>query len=269
MKSIKSDYKMLMVLFLSLWFNLALGGGKSSDQKSSASLGSYKTIEISASPEYSAKYKRPPKGDPVDMAYQFFELNKSSFSIPNPREELIPKYQAFDKISGVISFQQVYKGVPIQYSDITVRFTGSGELRSVEGDYHYDINLSTNYSMDSLTAVQRTLKDIGPIPDSSVPRVSCPNKPIIVHSSELDRRDEDKLYLIWPVSVYLVTAESAKQDTIRYQDGTITVMPEIVTGLGYAYYFDALNGSILKKGETSTLTDMWKTPYHRVPTPKR
>jgi len=250
MKSIKSYYKMLMVLLLSLWFNLALGGDKSSDQKSSESLGSYKTLKISASPEYSAKYKVPSKGDPVEMAYEFFEQNKSFFPITNPRQELIPKYQAFDNVSGVISFQQVYMGVPIRYSEITVRFTGGGELRSIEGDYHYDIDLSTNYSIDSLSAVQMTLKDIGPLPDSEVARVLCPSKPIIAHSSYFNFRDEDRLYLVWPISVYLVTAKSANRDSIQVGDEKIPNI-ELPTGDSYGYYIDALTGSILQKGKES------------------
>ena len=161
MKKTKSNPKILIVSFFSIWFNLALGGGGSTDKSSSASIGSYKTVKISASPESSAKYKKPAKGDPVEMAYEFFELNQERLGIKNPRAELLHTYKAMDNIGGVVTFQQVYGGVPIQYSQIAARFTGTGELKSVEGEYHYDINLSTTPSIDSATAENLALKDLG------------------------------------------------------------------------------------------------------------
>ena len=34
-------------------------------------------------------FKEPKKGDPVDMVYEFFELNQEEFGVTNPREELV------------------------------------------------------------------------------------------------------------------------------------------------------------------------------------
>jgi len=217
-----TDYKMLMLLFLSLWFNLTLGGGKSSDQKSSVSLGSYKTLEISASPEYSAKYKKPSKGDPVDMAYEFLELNRGRLGIENPREELKQTYKALDSISGVVTFQQVCKGVPILYSNIAVRFTGTGELKSVEGDYHYDINLPTTPSIDSASAVSVALQAMS---SPAHPKVVGPGKPVIVSSKIFRPIKEDRLYLVYIVEIF---PDSTKR-LDKFE----------------RYYVDALSGTIL------------------------
>jgi Zn-dependent metalloprotease len=222
MKSIKSYYKMLMVLFLSLSFNFALGGDNSSDQKSSTSLGSYKTLKISASPEYSAKYKMPSKGDPVEMAYEFFELNKSLFPIANPKQELIPKYRSFDNLGGVISFQQFYKSIPIQYSKINVRFTGNGELNSVEGDYHYDINISTIPSIDSATAENLALKNLGFPKNAKVFK----NEQYSTHLT-IWRDNNGKFRLIW----------------------VLWVRQEYPDWHSWEYYIDAHDGTVLSKGD--------------------
>jgi len=227
--------KLFSILFFFIWLDFALGGGESSDKSTPASIGSYKTVKLSASPVSSAKYKKPAKGDPVDMAYQFFELNKSLFPFSNPRDELIPTYKAFDNISGVISFQQVYKGVPIHFSDITVRFTGNGELKIIEGEYHSDINLPASPSIDSASAVKIALQEAGPLP---LPKAVCQSKPLIIPSSELFRYKENRLYLAWPVRVY---PDSTEKAVIGYFSKY------------YRYYIDALDGSILQKGEDSDL----------------
>jgi len=236
MKRAKFYFKMLLIVFLCLLYNASLGDTGSSNSSTTGVLGSYKTLKIHAGLEYTLKYKKPAKGNPVDMVYEFVELNKSLIPITYPRNELIPTYQAFDKTSGVISFQQVYHGIPIQYSDITARFTPSGELKNVEGEYHYDINLSTNYSVDSLSASQRALVDVG-VESAPHPGVICPSKPVITHSSEFERQDENRLYLVWPVQVFPDTTGLTSRGNTDY----------------YAYYIDALDGSIVYKQKRTTM----------------
>jgi len=217
MKKIKSCHKTLTALLISMLFGITLGGGASEDQKGAASVGSFKTRGISVIPEYYAKYKMPAKGDPVEMTYEFFEQNKSSLPIANPREELKPTYKNFDNIGGVVSFQQFYQGVPIQYAEIRARFTGTGELKSIEGDYHYDINLSTTPSIDSATAVKFALQDMGYYPKA---RVDGPHNPkIMAHKG--------KMHLVWTLKVF-----PGNRKNPFYH---------------WVYYVDALDGSIVNK----------------------
>jgi len=236
MKRKKFTFMVLLILFLFLLFNASLGDGGSSKSTTTGFLGSYKTLKIHAGLEYTVRYKKPAKSNPVEMVYVFLELNKSLIPIADPRNELLPTYQAFDKISGVISFQQICHGIPIQYSDITARFTPSGELKSVEGEYHYDINLSTNYSIDSLSASQRALGDVG-VESAPHPEVICPSKPVIIHSSEFDRRGENRLYMVWPIQVFPDTTGLTSRGNTDY----------------YAYYIDALDGAIIYKQKRTTM----------------
>jgi Zn-dependent metalloprotease len=229
MKKKHLGIKILGIIFTCFLINNSYGDTGTSNQSSTKALGSYKNVKILAGLEYELKYKKPLKGNPVDMAYEFFELNKSSFPVTNPRAELIPKYQTFDNISGVISFRQVYKGIPFQFSEITVRFTGSGELKSVEGEYRYDINLPTTPSIDSASAIKLALQAMG---SPKSPKVIGPGKPIIVSSQRFRPPKEDRLYLVWIVEIF----------------------PESTKPYGHfeRFYIDAFNGNVLYQEASST-----------------
>ena len=237
MKKTKSDLRILIVLLVSLWFILALGGG-SSDKSSSTSIGSYKTVKISASPERSAKYKKPVKGDPVVMSCEFIELNKGFFHINNPREELAIRRVESNlkgRLSAMVSFKQLHNGIELINSDIRAFIKDDGELREIEGTYCYDINLPSTPSVDSASAVNIALQETGPSPR---PKAVCPSKPIIIPSSELFRYNENRLYMAWPVRIYPDSTEKVRIGSILKS---------------YRYYIDALDGSILQKGEDSDL----------------
>ncbi|OGO21418.1 MAG: hypothetical protein A2144_12330 [Chloroflexi bacterium RBG_16_50_9] len=167
MKREKIWFKILLMVLVSSLFSTCGGDDKSSDRSPATSLGSYKTQEIHAGLEYTIKYKRPSKGDPVEMAYQFFELNKEELGIKNPREEMV--YQGKVGESGEVvrvSFGQTFNGIGIKYAGIRVFFTPGGEIRELTGTYYYDINLPTTPSIDSTTAWNIALKDLG-FPEST------------------------------------------------------------------------------------------------------
>lgn len=160
----------------------------------------------------------------MEMAYQFFELNKSSFPIANPREDLKPTYKSFNKTSGVISFQEMYHGVPVQYADIIVRFTPSGELRGIEGEYHYDINLSSTPSIDSTSAERIALKDVG-TSDTTTKLVN--NREYFTHL-EICTMNDKKLHLIWFVWIHQENPPHSWRYQINAQDGTILGKSDII-----------------------------------------
>lgn len=237
----------LLGLTLLLYLNISVAKeGNDNSPKSQSTTGTAKKHTFSGV-LYMEGYKMPEKSSPVEMAYQFFELNKDHYRMINPREELVLKRQVQDEYGAMVSFEQTFNGIPLLHSDIRAHFDGRGVLKEVDGDYLYDIDLPTTPQFDSASAIQLTLKDIGTIPENRVARPSCPGKPVIAHSAEFEFHNEDRLYLVWPVTVIMVTATSAKQDTIRYQDGTFDVTPLISYG-SYGYYIDALTGTILKKG---------------------
>jgi|GEM_PF-3562908 len=247
MRRIETFCPILMVIFLSNCFNIALGGG-SSDKSSSTSIGSYKTAKISASPERSAKYKKPAKGEPVDIAYEFFELNKEFFHINNPREELAIRRVESNlkgRLSAMVSFKQLHNGIELFNSDIRAFIKDDGELREIEGNYCYDMNLPSTPSVDSASAVKIALQEAGALP---LPKAVCSSKPVIIPSSELFRYNENRLYMAWPVRVYPDSTEKARTGSFRKY---------------YRYYIDALDGSVLQKGEDSDLIKEYWNPKER------
>lgn len=229
--------KMLAVTLICFLFNISEGNGKSSVQSAPTGPGSYKTQKIHVGLQYTIKYKRPQKGDPVDMAYEFLELNKEKLGIKNPREELTVGRVERDPVGAMVLFNQVYKGVPIAGSDIRAFFTREGDLRDIEGDYHYDINLLTTPSVDSGSAVKVATDDY----KSHVAKVIGPEKPFIVSSKFFHSTERERLYLTWAVKLYpkwkvMILKTSPSDSTIGADAPWVT-----------DYYINAVDGSILYK----------------------
>lgn len=248
--------KITHIVLTFLWlFSISLSGFASSQSGAEMTSKNIAKKYNYSSGTVEANLKHPKKGEPAEMAYEFLELNKKHFRMKEPRKEMvIEKVTSDSKVTRVI-LKQVYNGIAVD-GGARIWFNSDGNVDLFKITYYDNIDLPTTYSIDSLSAIQITLKDIGAIPETQVGMPSCPSKPGIMHSSAFDFRNEDRLYLIWPVTVLLVTAKSAKQDTIRYQDGTFDVTPLIGVG-SYVYYIDALTGRILKKGKSSS-EDSWK-----------
>src|SRR5574341_121661 len=177
---------------------------KRDEIRSSASLGTYKIQKILADFEHYTKCKAPPKGDPVEMAYQFFELNKDRFQMKNPRKELIVPGKVIEKKTEVITFLQTHNGIPIEYGGTRVYFNPDGEIRKVEGEYYYGINLPSIPTIDSATAVKIALQAMG----SPHPKVSSADKLMIVSSKTLRPGRADRFYLIRIVEIFPDSATS-------------------------------------------------------------
>lgn len=215
MNRVKSHLKMLMALFFSLPLSFTVAGDKPSSQNVTAGIGSYKTQKIHVGLEYSIKYKQPAKGDQVEMVYEFLELNKDLFLIKNPREELVLKYRN----DRVVSFQQTYQDIELP-SRIKARFSRNGGLTLVEGNYIYDISLSTTPSVDSATAENLALKDLGNPENAKVFK----NEQYSTHLS-IWKDNGGKLRLIW----------------------VLWVRQEYPDWHSWEYYIDAHDGTVLSK----------------------
>ena len=110
---------------------------------------------------YMSGYQMPEKTEPAEMAYRFFELNRESYHMTNPREDLVLEHQERDEYGAFVSFTQSYQGVPILRSTITAYYNNRGYLREVVGNYIYDLSLSTAPQIDSFTVWDIALKDLG------------------------------------------------------------------------------------------------------------
>jgi len=173
---------------------------------------------------YAEGFKIPEGGNPVEAAYRYFELNKDRYHIVNPREELLLKRQERDDYGAMVSFTQVYNGVPLLYSDIRAHFDGRGVLKEVEGDYVYDINLTTTPQIDSATVENLALKDLGFPKDAKV--VNNKKKKASTQMCIWLHQD-GKFHLIWVVWI--------SQDYPKTH--------------AWQYYIDAHDGTVLKKAD--------------------
>ena len=245
-----SRVKLVLAIALLFAISLASRGDKGKETKVEGSvveqeespIGTYKVRNITANLQKSPEYKKPAEGDPVEVVYEFFELNESLFHIPNPRCELTPTRNILEHYRPLVSFQQIYNGIPIQQTDITARFTYSGGLISIEGEYLYDINLPVIPPIDSAFAVKLSLRAMGSPPH---PRVVAPANPIIILGEHIPRHNT-------PVPVSHGTPHSILNDRL-YMVWILEIFPESSRPRGRfeRFYMDALKGSILHR-ETST-----------------
>ncbi|MCI0530599.1 MAG: PepSY domain-containing protein, partial [candidate division Zixibacteria bacterium] len=142
-----------------------------------------------------------------------------------------------------------YQGFEIAHSDLRVYFTPDGDLRDIDGEFHYDINLSTNYSIDSATAVEIALNELGTLTEGVSPKIHCSGKPVIVPSSDLQLPDERKLYLVWKVGVALIKPPPS-DDSIGTGIYKVAKYAAVETGRYYLYFIDANSGQILFGGRS-------------------
>jgi Zn-dependent metalloprotease len=163
----------LLVLFIVLILGLLFAASrdertetkpeKSGTEQSQSVSGRGKLLHIPGRFVNTDGFKQPKTGDPVEMAYEFFELNQEEFHITNPREELVYKGTTESKLTGTraVHFEQVYQGVPVHRGSMHAQFTPSGELEVISGNYHYDFDLSTTPQIDSAAAWNIALEDLG------------------------------------------------------------------------------------------------------------
>jgi Zn-dependent metalloprotease len=76
--------------------------------------------------------------DPIDKAYQFFELNKDIFSMENPRQELILRDVSIPKRGSItyIKFDQFVESVKVLYNAYTVEIDVNGTIIYAGGIYN-------------------------------------------------------------------------------------------------------------------------------------
>jgi hypothetical protein len=179
-----------------------------------------------------ANLKYPQKAEPVEMAYQFLELNKEHFRMKEPRQDMVMgEVTTHGKITRV-TLKQIYHGIPVD-AGARIWFNSNGGVHLFKITYFDDINLPATPSIDSASAAKIALQETGPSPS---PKAVCSSKPIIIPSSELFRYNENRFYMAWPVRVYPDSTEKAKIGYFKKW---------------YRYYIDALDGSVLQKGEDS------------------
>ena len=169
------------------------------------------------------KLKMPEKSDPKEMALEFFELNREHFHMKNPKEELVLAGVLSDDIITRVTLKQVYNGVPVD-AGTRVFFNNRGELEHIYFTYYDIVDLSPIPQIDSATAENLALKDLGFPKDAKVvnnkKRKASTQLCIWLHQDE-------KFHLIWVVWV--------SQD-----------YPE---AHAWQYYIDAHDGTVLKKAD--------------------
>ncbi len=169
------------------------------------------------------KLKMPEKGDPKDMALEFFELNREQFHIKNPKDELVLAGVLSDDIITRVTLKQVYKGVAVD-AGTRVFFNNRGELEHLDFTYYDIVDLSPIPQVDSATAENLALKDLGFPKDAKV--VNNKKKKASTQLCIWLHQDE-KFHLIWVVWV--------SQDYPETHD--------------WQYYIDAHDGTVLKKAD--------------------
>jgi len=215
----------LLVLSLLVYVNISFADEKGAQVQQSQSVsGTGKVLDITHRYVNTGGYKEPEKGDPLEMAYQFLELNREKFHITNPRQELVYKKTMESKLSGTkrVDFEQVYQGVPVLYGGFKIVLNRNGEIEGIGAKYYYDIDLSTTPQIDSATAENLALKDLGFPKDAKIVKYRDRITRLTIW-----RSNQDKFHLIW----------------------LVRVSQEYPKAHAWKYYIDAHDGSVLEKAD--------------------
>ena len=190
---------------------------ESSTEQTQSASGTAKIFSFSGTVN-SGAFVIPDKGDPLEAAYQFFELNKKYYHLDNPRHQLIRGWVRADDKSTTVLLKQVHNGIELRHSDIRLHFNSRGELREVEGSYVYDINLSTTPKIDSAAAENLVQNDL-----ASAEYAEIRNSDQYSTALTIWRDNDGKFRLIWVVwaKAYSPPRPYFWQYYIDAHDGTI------------------------------------------------
>jgi Zn-dependent metalloprotease len=171
-------------------------------------------------------FKMPEIGNPLEMVYRFFEVNRDQCQIKNAREELVLKRQARSGLGDTIYLTQIYQKVPILNSNVWAYFDSDGKLSAIDGIYFYNIDLPTTPQIDPAVAVDIALKDLHYPGHSKVldpPELYMVTSQIYTPSPS----EEPKIFLVWITEIVADSLSKTSKYTFR------------------RYYVNALDGSIV------------------------
>lgn len=153
--------------------------------------------------------------DPVDQAYQFFEINKDIFQIASPREEFTIREVIKDDLFSTVKFYWTVNGTKVRYAGYFLQFSKNGSLYNISGQIDPEArNLVTQPTISKEQAGQLALND------SKAYQTTIEN----IKSTELTiGRFNNVLRLAWIINV-------CKLDSVLFNSD---------------YYIDAQNGEIL------------------------
>jgi len=241
----------ILIAFLPIFPRLLMGG-ESSDKSPSSSSGTYNSFEININSAVDSGYSIPPVNNPQEIIFEFLELNRKLLGVEIPRQSFVFEGTGSGLVgTKTVWFAQVHHKFRIHDTGLWAEYTQEGELSKLGCKYYYDIDMSTDYSIDSTKAVEIAIKDVGSIPYSTTVRVTCPARPAIYPSLQVHKNDQDKLYLVWPVTLLLdkISIRSAGMSVDRILELGSRGTYFIDGGLDYRYdyFIDAMNGNVLRR----------------------
>ncbi|MDD4053056.1 MAG: M4 family metallopeptidase, partial [candidate division Zixibacteria bacterium] len=93
------------------------------------------------------------KGSEITAAMAYFEANRGAYKMAQPAEELTVSRVSQDDLGMThVRLRQIYRDIPVIGAELIVHFTPAGELKTVNGAYHPDINLDVTPSVDAAHA---------------------------------------------------------------------------------------------------------------------
>jgi hypothetical protein len=165
-------------------------------------------------------YRGESGGDRVEDSYRFLELNKDSFGLINPRQELkLKEVIGPDKIikGQTVKLYQVVNGVKVRYGQYFIHFSPDGTMNGINGQIDPEARqIDTNPAISEEQSKQLAIAH---------PRAKRASVEHITKTELIIGRFNKEMRLAWGVTIF-------KADS---------------TGLvGDAFYIDAQNGRVLE-----------------------
>ncbi|MDO8737313.1 MAG: M4 family metallopeptidase [Thermoleophilia bacterium] len=104
----------------------------------------------------------PVTGSPTVEAVAFFDENKDLYRMTDPGAELSEQRQVVDEMGMVhLHMAQVYKGLPVFGTEMSVHFSPGNKIQTVNGRYVPGIDLSVDPAVTLDQAIDAALHDFG------------------------------------------------------------------------------------------------------------
>lgn len=182
--------------------------------------------------------------DPVDKAYQFFEIHKDIFQLEDPRSELVLGGVSDDKLGyNHVKLGQVVNGVPVGVVGYRVHIKPNGIIYKVKGQIDPEArNVDTNPGISVEAAKEIAISNLDP--ELEVDKFEALEPELII------ARFDGEPKLTWVVNVAKLTTMYFQTEIFKENSNevdTVVYKPKKLVREQCLFYIDARTGEILKK----------------------
>jgi len=148
--------------------------------------------KVSAPTRLAGKLSEPVQAEAPEIAMQFFQTNKTLFSMSDPAQEMeVIKTRTDNRGWKHVRMQQKYKSLRVEGKTYLVHINPELEVRMVNGNFLPQIQINTTPAIDSSECIANARDDLNPQDEL----VQDPNVELVIYHFN------DETYLAWKTTL--------------------------------------------------------------------